>query len=78
MNLRERVVSFLTSSRFKVTTVLSSVVAAMTLAAAGILSGVGLFILMMIQMNVLAVVGSSLLLAVSVSVFLSCYLWLSE
>lgn len=78
MDVRGRVLSFFKSSRVKVTTVLSSVVALMTLAAAGVLSGVGLFILMMIQMNALAVVGSSLLLAVSVSVFLFCYLWLSE
>ncbi len=72
-----RVVRFARSDRVRISSVLGSVVLLMTLSAAGILSGLGLFLLMMIQMDVLAVVGSALLLSVSTAVFLSCYLWLS-
>lgn len=72
-----RLVSTLTSDGIRIRSVLAAVAAGMTLGAAGILSGAGLFILMMIQMETLAVVGSSLLLAVSTAVFLYCYLWLT-
>lgn len=72
-----RVVSTLKSDTARITSVLGTVALLMTLSAAGILSGAGLFILMMIQMEALAVVGSALLLAASTAVFLSCYLWLT-
>lgn len=66
------------SDMTRVGAVLGGVILAMTLSAAGILSGLGLFLMMMIQMDALAVVGSALLLASSTTVFLSCYFWLAE
>lgn len=72
-----RLVHAARSDSVRITTVLGTVAALMALSAAGILSGLGLFLLMMIEMNIVAVVGSSLLLTVSATVFLSCYLWLS-
>lgn len=77
MDIRERIPSVINSDALKVTAVLSVVVILMTAAVAGILSGLGLFVLMMIEMNAIAVVGSSALLATSTTVFLVCYLWLS-
>lgn len=73
-----RVVSAVRSDTVRITSVLGTVAVLMTASAAGILSGIGLFILMMIQVQPLAVVGSAVLLAVSTAVFLSCYLWLAE
>lgn len=72
-----RIISAAKSDSARITTYIGGVALLMTLGAAGILSGVGLFILMMVQMEALAVVGSALLLAVSTAVFLSCYLWLT-
>lgn len=72
-----RVLGTLRSDSVRIRSVLGAVGVLMTLSAAGVLSGLGLFILMMIQMEALAVVGSALLLSVSTTVFLSCYLWLS-
>lgn len=47
------------------------------LGAAGTLSGVGIFILMMIQMKVLGVIGSSLLLCTSLAIDLAIYGWVT-
>lgn len=57
--------------------VLGLVALVMTIAAAGVLSGVGLFIISMIEMTGMSVVLSSLLLSFSVAVFLLCYGWLT-
>lgn len=72
-----RIIDAIKSDSARITAYLGGAAVLMTLGAAGILSGIGLFILMMIQMEALAVVGSALLLAVSTAVFLSCYLWLT-
>lgn len=51
--------------------------ALMALSAAGVLSGLGLFLIAMIKMATMDVVLSSLLLAFSVGTFLACYEWLA-
>jgi hypothetical protein len=75
MDVRERLRDEWVRRRF--TVILGTVGLLMTLGAAGILSGFGLFILMMIQMELLPIVGSALLLASSTAVFLACYLWIT-
>lgn len=77
MDVKGRLPSLVLSDTTRITSVLGFVGVMMTLSAAGVLSGVGLFILMMIQMNALMVVYSSILLTTSLSIFLACYLWLS-
>lgn len=57
--------------------VLGLVVLVMTTSAAGVLSGVGLFLLAMIGMVQVNVVLSSLLLSFSAATFLLCYGWLT-
>jgi hypothetical protein len=57
--------------------VLGLVVLVMTTSAAGVLSGLGLFLLAMIGMVQVNVVLSSLLLSFSVATFLLCYGWLT-
>jgi len=57
--------------------VLGLVVLTMVIASAGVLSGVGLFILAMVTMAQVNVVLSSLLLSFSVTVLLICYGWLT-
>jgi len=57
--------------------VLGLVVLTMTIAAAGVLSGVGLFLLAMIGTATMDVIISSILLSFSVAVFLLCYGWLT-
>lgn len=57
--------------------VLGLVVLTMTISAAGVLSGAGLFLLAMLEMHGVSVVLSSLLLSFSVSVLLLCYGWLT-
>lgn len=49
----------------------------MTLGAAGVLSGAGIFVLAMIWMDAIAVIGSSVLMTFSLAVFLACYMWLT-
>lgn len=77
MDVKGLLPSLVLSDTTRITSVLGFVGVMMTLSAAGVLSGVGLFILMMIQMNALMVVYSSILLTTSLSIFLACYLWLS-
>ena len=49
----------------------------MTIAAAGVLSGAGLFLLAMIGTAEMNVILSSILLSFSVAVFMLCYGWLT-
>lgn len=58
--------------------VLGLVILVMTISAAGILSGLGLYILAMVTVMDLHVVLSSLLLSFSIAVFLLCYGWLTQ
>jgi hypothetical protein len=73
-----RVVSFIRSDTTKIFGVLGSVIVLMTLAAAGILSGAGLFLLAMLSADGIAVIGSSLLLSISLATFLAGYIWLTR
>lgn len=66
------------SDRLKVTSIIGAVALLMTVSAAGVLSGLGLFAIMLIKMETLGVVGSALIFSISTAVFLSCYLWISE
>jgi hypothetical protein len=82
LNLRSRftdnrLTAVLKSDEFKVFSVLGAVALAMTLSVAGILSGLGLFLLSMLAAESLAVIGSSLLFSFSVATFIVCYLWLT-
>jgi hypothetical protein len=67
----------LKSDRLRVSAVLGIVAIIMAVSAAGFISGVGLLILMMIQMKEILVVLSSLLLSFSAVIFLICYIWLT-
>jgi len=73
-----RVSAAIRSDQFKIFSVLGAVALAMTLSVAGILSGLGLFLLAMLAAQPMSVVGSSLLLSFSVGTFLACYLWLTS
>ncbi len=64
--------------RVRMLSVLGLVILVMTISAAGILSGLGLYILAMITVVDLHVVLSSLLLSFSTAVFLLCYGWLTQ
>lgn len=66
------------SDQFKIFSVLGAVALAMTLSVAGILSGLGLFLLAMLATEAVSVVASSLLLAFSVTTFIVCYFWLTS
>jgi len=57
--------------------VLGLVVLVMTISAAGVLSGLGLFLLAMIGTAQADVILSSILLSFSVAIFLVCYGWLT-
>lgn len=57
--------------------VLGTVAVLMTLGVAGVLAGFGLFILSMLASNAVGVVGSALLFSTSVTILVSCYLWLT-
>lgn len=57
--------------------IIGVIILTMTVAAAGVLSGAGLFILAMVSMTDVNVVLSSLLLSFSAAVFLLCYGWLT-
>jgi hypothetical protein len=57
--------------------VLGLVVIAMSVSSAGMVSGLGLFILSMISMSTTDILMSSLLLSFSSAVFLLCYGWLT-
>lgn len=58
--------------------VLALVAVAFVLSAAGVLSGVGLFILSMVTVDKAGVVGSSVLLTTSLAVFVALYWWATE
>lgn len=57
--------------------VMVTVAVLMTLGVAGVLSGFGLFILFMIAGDTAGVISSSMVFAASISVFISCYIWLT-
>jgi len=79
-SLVERVspdVSDSTAVRIRIFSIIGLVVFVATLGVAGLISGLGLFLLMMIETNAIGVVGASLLLAFSATAFVSSYLWLS-
>jgi hypothetical protein len=57
--------------------VLGLVILTMVVASAGVLSGLGLFLLAMINMAGMKVVLSSLLLSFSTAVLMLCYGWLT-
>lgn len=63
--------------RSRVYSVLGLVMLTMTVAASGVLSGVGLFLLAMVSQATVNVVLSSLLLSFSTATFLLCYGWLT-
>jgi hypothetical protein len=73
-----RVLSAIRSDQFRILSVLGAVALLMTISVAGILSGLGLFLLAMLAAKTVAVVASSLLLSFSVATFLVCYLWLTS
>lgn len=73
-----RVFAAIRSDQFKIFSVLGAVALAMTLSVAGILSGLGLFLLAMLATEAVSVVASSLLLAFSVTTFIVCYFWLTS
>lgn len=77
MDIRGPIRERLMTNTVRIGSVLGTVAFLMTVSAAGIVSGLGLFLLMMIQMKPLAVVVSSLLLSVSIAVFATCYLWIT-
>lgn len=52
-----------------------SILLAFVLSLAGIICGVGFFVLAMLQMTYTIVAASSLILATSLGVFLWCYMW---
>lgn len=62
---------------FRVYGVIGATLMLAVLASAGVLSGAGIFILMMIQMDVVGVALSSLLLAFSMAIVAGIYLWLT-
>jgi len=78
MDVKGRLPSVVLSDTTRITSVLGFVGVMMTLSAAGVLSGVGLFILMMIQMKAAMVVYSSILLTTSLSILLACYMWITS
>lgn len=57
--------------------VLGFVVLLMTVSAAGVLSGFGIFLLGMIAMEAARVILAALVLSFSSAVFLLCYGWLT-
>lgn len=72
-NVRERLPTI--SRRKKGLAIFYLILVAFVLSGAGIVAGVGFFLLSMIAMDYLLVAGSSILLAASAGVFLWCYLW---
>lgn len=78
MDVKGRLPSVVFNDTTRITSVLGFVGVMMTLSAAGVLSGVGLFILMMIQMKAAMVVYSSILLTTSLSILLACYMWITS
>lgn len=65
------------SGRTRMYGILGFVVIVWSISAAGILSGLGLFLLAMLSAKPLVIGGSSLLLSFSIAVFLVCYMWLT-
>lgn len=63
--------------RARMYSVLGFVVVAMTLAAAGVLSGLALFIISLLGMVTTEIIASSILLSVSSMILLLCYLWIT-
>jgi hypothetical protein len=61
----------------RVTGVLGVVALLMTISAAGVLSGAGIFLLAMVAMEAARVILAALVLSFSSAVFLLCYGWLT-
>lgn len=73
-----RVFAAIRSDQFKIFSVLGAVALSMALSVAGILSGLGLFLLAMLAAEAASVVLSSLLFSFSLATFLVCYMWLTS
>ena len=73
-----RVSAAIRSDQFKIFSVLGAVALAMALSVAGILSGLGLFLLAMLAAKTTSVILSSLLFSFSLATFLLCYIWLTS
>lgn len=78
VDVRGRIPSLSISADTRAFLIIGFVIFLMVLSAAAFAAGVGTFVLMMIKMNVLGVMASSLLLAVGGAGLAGTYLWVAE